>query len=201
MNNIKPYNEYKINEADSSEDLLGVVAHLKIYGGDQFYYTYYMCVAPTFWDVAEGIIREDFDDEVEPENVSGLLDIHGLTDMLWDNYLSDGMVEDIELTVWSGLTPRTKTPAFESLYSMNPYDIVGAIDSMFTNGKEVMLKNHGGDRDSMDLIVSSVKNDMSKISVYAEKDIEMARKIANKAGIPDDKFNSIIKYSNIKKQI
>jgi hypothetical protein len=200
MNNLRSYLEYGMNEAESPTNLLGLVAHLKVYGGDTFYYTYYLCVVPTFWDVAENILRDDFDDDADLEKVAKLEDLYGLQDVIWNDYLDDTGVEDIEITVWSGLMPRSQNEQFESIYDVNPYTIAGAIDAMFTNGREIMTKNPGGDRDSLDLIASSVKNDPSKISIYAS-DKDLVKRIANKAGIPEDKINALIKFTDIKKQI
>jgi hypothetical protein len=196
MKHIRLYEEQDITKSD---DMICAVVHIFAYGHDMYIDDYYACVSPTIWDIA-GAILEDFTDpdEIE-ESIEGMTSIYDIQDILY-NSLND--VDELDITIWTGLTPRSMEEKFKGLSGRNPYELIENLDSVFTDCKKVMTSNSSGSNDSalfVDMIATSIKNSPEKIQMYI--DSPEFNRIVGKLGWPDDKIKAVLKYSDIKKQI
>jgi hypothetical protein len=202
MNRIAPYENW-LNENQSG--LMGMVIHLSAYGDESFFDTYNMCVVRDFWSAARYVIEEDMGD-MEPDEIESAIDSMlspGDLETVFENYISESWnsYDSVNVSIWTGLTPRSQTETHESIYSPNPYRVTSEIDKVFSNAREIMLKNDAGAAFFTDVIVQSIKANPAKIANYYKDNPKKAEELAAKAGIPEDKLRSFIKYSEIKKQI
>jgi hypothetical protein len=195
MKHIKLYEE---QEPDKSGKMLGVIVRVFGYGRDIHMDDYYACVAPTFWDIATAILEDYMDPDDVEEEVSKMTSLYDLAEAI-SNWVDQA--DELDITIWTGLIPRSQNEDYKSVGSSNPYDTVDDIDSMFTNAKSVMQANRGGasNNDLIKLIGDSIANDPSKFALYAEDDD--LDKIIKSIGWPEDKVKSLLRYSNIRNQI
>jgi hypothetical protein len=195
MKHIKLYEE---QEPDKGGKMLGVIVHVFGYGRDIHMDDYYACVAPTFWDIATAILEDYMDPDDVEEEVSKMTSLYDLLEAI-SNWVDQA--DELDITIWTGLIPRSQSEEYKSTGNSNPYDAVDDIDSVFTNAKSVMLANKGGasNNDLIKLIGDSIANDPSKFALYAENDD--LDKIIKSIGWPEDKVKSLLRYSNIRNQI
>jgi hypothetical protein len=195
MKHIKLYEE---QEPDKSGKMLGVIVHVFGYGRDIHMDDYYACVAPTFWNIATAILEDYMDPDDVEEEVSKMTSLYDLAEAI-SNWVDQA--DELDITIWTGLIPRSQSEEYKSTGNSNPYDAVDDIDSVFTNAKSVMLANKGGasNNDLIKLIGDSIANDPSKFALYAEDDD--LDKIIKSIGWPEDKVKSLLRYSNIRNQI
>jgi hypothetical protein len=195
MKHIKLYEE---QVSANKGKMVGVVVRVFGYGRDIHIDEYYSCVAPTFWHVATAILEDYIDERDVEETVSGMTSLYDLTETI-SNYVEDA--DEIDITVWTGLIPRSQIEVYKSVGNSNPYDAVDDIDRLFTNAKSVMQAKGGGasESDLVKLIADSITNDPSKFELYAED--EDLDKIIKYMGLPEDRIKSLLKYSKIKNQI
>ena len=195
MKHIKLYEE---QDPDKSGKMLGVIVRVFGYGRDIHMDDYYACVAPTFWDIATAILEDYMDPDDVEEEVSKMTSLYDLAEAI-SNWVDQA--DELDITIWTGLIPRSQNENYTSVGSSNPYDTVDDIDSMFTNAKSVMQANRGGasNDDLIKMIGDSIANDPSKFALYAEDDD--LDKIIKSIGWPEDKVKSLLRYSNIRNQI
>jgi len=195
MKHIKLYEE---QEPDKSGKMLGVIVQVFGYGQDIHMNDYYACVAPTFWHIATAILEDYMDPDDVEEEVSKMTSLYDLSEAI-SNWVDQA--DELDVTIWTGLIPRSQSEEYKSTGNSNPYDAVDDIDSVFTNAKSVMLANKGGasNNDLIKLIGDSIANDPSKFALYAEDDD--LDKIIKSIGWPEDKVKSLLRYSNIRNQI
>ena len=195
MKHIKLYEE---QVSANKGKMLGVIVRVFAYGQDTHIDEYYSCVASTFWDVATAILEDYIDPDNVEETVSKMTSLYDLTDIISD-YME--YANEIDVTVWTGLIPRSQIEDYKAISTSDPYDAVDNIDSVFTNAKSVMQAKKGGasDSDLVKLIADSLTNNPSKFELYAED--EDLDKIIKYMGLPEDSIKSLLKYSKIKNQI
>ena len=195
MKHIKLYEE---QESAAEGKMLGVIVRVFGYGRDIHMDDYYACVAPTFWDVATAILEDYMDPDDVEEEVSKMTSPYDLGEAI-GNWVDQA--DELDVTIWTGLIPRSQSEDYKHVSTANPYDAVDDIDSVFTNAKSVMLGKRTGasESDIIKLIADSLTNDPSKFELYSDdKDLD---KIIKYMGLPEDKIKSLLKYSKIKNQI
>jgi hypothetical protein len=195
MKHIKLYEE---QGSANKGKMVGVIVHVSGYGHDIHMDDYYACVAPTFWDIATAILEDYMDPDDVEEVVSEMTSPYDLTEAI-SNWVDQA--DELDITIWTGLIPRSQSEEYKSVGNTNPYDTVDDIDSVFTNAKSVMLANRGGasEIDLIKLIADSLTNDPSKFGLYSED--KHLDKIIKYMGLPEDRIKSLLKYSKIKNQI
>jgi len=194
MKHIKLYEE---QGSANKGKMVGVIVNVSGYGPDINIDDYYACVAPTFWHIAGAILEDYMDPDDVEEVVSEMTSLYDLEEEI-SNWVDH---ERIDITIWTGLIPRSQSEEYKSASNTNPYDTVDDIDSVFTNAKSVMLANRGGasEIDLIKLIADSITNDPTKFGLYSED--KQLDKIIKYMGLPEDKIKSLLKYSKIKNQI
>ena len=161
MKHIKLYEE---QEPDKSGRMLGVVVRVFGYGHDIHMDDYYACVAPTFWDVATAILEDYMDPDDVEETVSEMTNLYELTEAI-SLYMQQA--DEIDITVWTGLIPRSQIEEYKAISTSNPYNAVDDIDSVFTNAKSVIQakKNGASEMDLIKLTADSITNDPKLLCV------------------------------------
>lgn len=194
MKHIKLYEE---QGSANKGKMVGVIVNVSGYGPDINIDDYYACVAPTFWHIAGAILEDYMDPDDVEEVVSEMTSLYDLEEEI-SNWVDH---ERIDITIWTGLIPRSQSEEYKSASNTNPYDTVDDIDSVFTNAKSVMLANRGGasEIDLIKLIADSITNDPTKFGLYSED--KQLDKIIKYMGLPEDRIKSLLKYSKIKNQI
>ena len=168
------------------------------YGRDIHIDDYYSCVTPTFWHVATAILEDYMDPDDVEETVSEMTNLYELTEAI-SLYMQQA--DEIDITVWTGLIPRSQIEEYKAISTSNPYNAVDDIDSVFTNAKSVIQakKNGASEIDLIKLTADSITNDPTKFELYSDdKNLD---KIIKYMGLPEDKIKSLLKYSKIKNQI
>ena len=181
MKHIKLYEE---QESAAEGKMLGVVVRVFGYGRDIHIDDYYSCVTPTFWHVATAILEDYMDPDDVEETVSEMTNLYELTEAI-SLYMQQA--DEIDITVWTGLIPRSQIEEYKAVSTSNPYN---AVDDK---------KNGASEIDLIKLTADSITNDPTKFELYSDdKNLD---KIIKYMGLPEDKIKSLLKYSKIKNQI
>lgn len=190
-------------------DMLGVVIYATGYDpntGDMLN-EYHAFVYPTLWDISDDFLQKSISYSENSDDIyTTTQDMLELSDLLNldSSQLGEPNWDVWTYVIWTGLVPKSQSKKHEIISSSSPYVISGELEKIFSNVSSVMKNNpegtiggKGKESADMDVVVASLKNDLSKLYLYkGSKDIE---KIATGLGMSAHDTKSVMgAYSSLR---
>ena len=189
-----------VEEAEAeSREMISAVVHIFAYGPDLYLDDYYACVSPTIWDISGAILEDYIDPDDIDEVLENMTDLYDLQDPIMNAF---DRADEFEITIWSGLNPKSLKEDYTGTSNRNPYLTADVLDSVFTDCRKVMTENTSGSNDSeifVNMIATSIKNSPDKLPLYTNS--KEFNRIISRLGWSEDKLKAVLKYIDIKKQI
>jgi hypothetical protein len=191
MKNLKHYHE--LSESASNGGKHGYLLFLKGYERDSSTFMYYAGVCDNFYTFAQAVMEyfgaEPGDEGMELENMKDIDDVA--------EFVNDvNEFREFEYCFWSGLTPRRQEDEYTDIPLDNSYITCGELERLFTNSKEVMLKDPNGNQEDLTYIAKSIEVVPDALNVYIDE--PRFEKIIDLTSWDDKKKNAMRSYSKTK---
>ena len=147
-------------------------------------------VAATFNDFAQEVCNSILGEN----NWSFIPDEFALLDILHEN----GYFEHTEMSetpdLWTGFTPKSQTPSYDSVWVFDPYEVIERLETVFVNPKSIIRKPRG----SKDYIVNSIINSPDDLPHYVDRPYFEEDVLPQLLKIPDPDLQALLKYHRLK---